>query len=538
MPANIAEEYSFLMDWPILSNKFSSGFTFSSGTYLHLQRFILRSLFSVLLVFGSIKLDSLGNFTLPDNEGKPYFQINQHVLNIQYKTTHLLINEAIADISDRKIKEPNNKMYDYLESYTWFFTLFILEQEDQYLKALSKKKKLLQNIQSGDKNSPYYLFCQAEILLQWATIHLKFNDKTKAAYDVYEAYQLLSENKKKFPDFLENNKSLSIIHALAQSLPAWVQRLSGIKGSIALGTQQIESLIRNLNKYPLFKEEILCIYVYILFYIKHEKEKAYQVIKDYKLADPTNPLLIFLSATITHKTGRNDEAIRILESRKEISGQLPFYYLDFLYGKYKLCRLDKDADIHMLDFVHHFKGRHYIKEAYQKLYWYELIFKKNQKNEKLYLEKIKQKGKSLIDEDIQALSESKYPDTNPIILKARLLYDGGYYSNSQNLLITTPQKKFAKKDLEEYNYRVAKNADALRQNSLAIVYYKNTISMSNGKKYFACSSALSLGIIYEQEKKYANAREYLNKCLSLHPEGYSTSLHQKAKTVLARIQNL
>lgn len=64
-----------------------------------------------------------------------------------------------------------------------------------------------------------------------------------------------------------------------------------------------------------------------------------------------------------------------------------FYYLDFLYGKYKLCRLDKDADIHMLQFVHHFEGRHYIKEAYQKLYWYELIFKKDVNKQKLYFEK-------------------------------------------------------------------------------------------------------------------------------------------------------
>ncbi|MBK8548675.1 MAG: hypothetical protein IPL63_15370 [Saprospiraceae bacterium] len=534
---NTVEECSFRMGWPILNDRFYIGLELYSGSYLFFQRYLLRSVVIIFLLSGSNFPTCFGRFSEYKDVNKNYFQINQHVLNIQNKTTHLLINEAIKDISERKIKEPNNKIYDYLESYTWFFTLFILEQEDQYVKALSKKKKLLQNIQSGDKNSPYYLFCQAEILLQWATIHLKFNDKTKAAYDVYEAYQLLSENKKKFPDFLENNKSLSIIHALAQSLPSWVQKLSGIKGSISLGTQQIESLVKNLHKYPLFKEEILSIYVYILFYTKHEKEKAYQIVKNYKLADPNNPLLIFLSATITHKTGRNDEAIRILESRKKISGQLPFYYLDFLYGKYKLCRLDKDADIHMLQFVHHFEGRHYIKEAYQKLYWYELIFKKDVNKQKLYFEKIKNKGNSLIDEDIQALSETKTPEVDPILLKARLLYDGGYYSTSQNLLINTSSIYFAKKDLEEYNYRIAKNADALNQNALAIVYYKNTISMSTGKKYFACSAALSLGLIYEKDKKYRNAREYLNKCLSLHPEGYSTSLHQKAKTVLARIQN-
>ena len=135
------------------------------------------------------------------------------------------------------------------------------------------------------------------------------------------------------------------------------------------------------------------------------------------------------------------------------------------------------------------------------MYWYELIFKKDVNKQKLYFEKIKNKGNSLIDEDIQALSETKTPEVDPILLKARLLYDGGYYSTSQNLLINTSSIYFAKKDLEEYNYRIAKNADALNQNALAIVYYKNTISMSTGKKYFACSAALSLGLIYEKDKK-------------------------------------
>ena len=479
------------------------------------------------------------NHTLPSKQtaATDHFIINEHVQAIHQKTLQLKLTEVAEELHVRRLAEPGNKMYDFLESYTWFFSLFILEEVAQYKKGLARKKKLLENIRQGNPDSPYYLFCQAEILLQWATIHLKFNEKTKAAYDVYEAYNMLLENKKKFPNFHENNKSLSIIHALAQSLPSWVQKLSGIKGSVNQGTKEIEYLVNNLSAYPLFRQEILAIYAYILFYTRHEKEKAYDVITKYKMADPSSPLMIFLTASITQKTGRNDEAIKILESRQKLSGQIPFYYLDFIYGKYKLYRLDKNADQFMLTFVQNFKGRHYIKEAYQKLYWYELLTGGSTYQRNFYLQKVISQGNALIDEDIQALSECKGSIPNVVLLKARLLYDGGYYQRSKKILTESSMIAYSLQDTEEYHYRLARNLDALSQKADAIHHYKKTISVHQGKKYFACSAALQLGLLYEKDKNFTQARMYLKKCLDLHPEGYSTSLHQKAKVALARIQN-
>lgn len=493
------------------------------------------TVFCILLINTCISRENA--FCNTNSRAAGDFIINEHALSIHQKTMQLKMKEAAEDLHAIRLAEPGNKIYDFLESYTWFFSLFIMEEEAQYKKGLARKKKLLENIRQGNPDSPYYLFCQAEILLQWATIHLKFNDKTKAAYDVYEAYNMLLENKKKFPNFHENNKSLSIIHTLAQSLPSWVQKLSGIKGSVSQGTKEIEYLVNNLPSYPLFRQEILAIYAYILFYTRHEKEKAYDVIKKYKMADPKSPLLIYLTASITQKTGRNDEAIQILESRQKLPGQIPFYYLDFIYGKYKLYRLDKNADHFMLNFVQNFKGRHYIKEAYQKLYWYELLTGGSTYQRNYYLNKVISEGNSLLDEDIQAFSECKSSIPNVVLLKSRLLYDGGYYQRSKKLLTESDLKAFSSPDIEEYHYRLARNMDALTNTKEAIQHYKKTIAVHQGKKYFACSAALQLGLLYEKEKNYGQAKLYFKKCLGLHPEGYSTSLHQKAKVALARMQS-
>ena len=166
----------------------------------------------------------------------------------------------------------------YIENYTDFFTLFIQEEETKYKSLLKNKDIRINKIKASDPGSPYYLFCQAEIILQWATIKLKFGDKINAATDVYEAYRLLEKNKQKFPDFTENNKSLSIIHALAESVPSWVRKIMNIKGSVDLGTSEIRiSANKSISEKSIFKEEIVAIYSYILFYSNNKKEEAYHL---------------------------------------------------------------------------------------------------------------------------------------------------------------------------------------------------------------------------------------------------------------------
>ncbi|MBK6564962.1 MAG: hypothetical protein IPG18_07120 [Saprospiraceae bacterium] len=196
---NTVEECSFRMGWPILNDRFYIGLELYSGSYLFFQRYLLRSVVIIFLLSGSNFPTCFGRFSEYKDVNKNYFQINQHVLNIQNKTTHLLINEAIKDISERKIKEPNNKIYDYLESYTWFFTLFILEQEDQYVKALSKKKKLLQNIQSGDKNSPYYLFVRQKYFYNGQPYILSLMTKPKLLMMYTKHINFFQKIKKNFP---------------------------------------------------------------------------------------------------------------------------------------------------------------------------------------------------------------------------------------------------------------------------------------------------------------------------------------------------
>ena len=241
---------------------------------------------------------------------------------------------------------------------------------------------------------------------------------------------------------------------------------------------------------------------------------------------------------MAQKTGKTELAIKILEERPQSSAYLPFEYLDFLYGKFKLYRLDNDADTYLLQFVNSFKGRHYIKEAYQKLAWHSLITHNDKAQYLRYMNLCQKRGYTLIDEDKQAQKEAKSGEIyDATLLKARLLYDGGYYKRANDLLVAQANVYINSAFEGEYYYRLGRIKDALQDDAEAIKYYNLAILKSNPKKYFACNSALNAGIIYEKNKQYKDATQYYNKCLKLNPEGYANSLHQKAKTGLERVNS-
>ncbi|MBK9255479.1 MAG: hypothetical protein IPM42_08335 [Saprospiraceae bacterium] len=479
-------------------------------------------------------------FTFGQKAGcQKYFDFNDQIKAAYLDASSLRIDKASESLAKLKIKEPDNVLIDYIENYLDFFTLFIKEDHKLYKTLIRNKQIRLNAIKKGDQRSPYYLYCQAEILLQWATIRLKFDDKIGAARDVYEAYNLLEKNKILFPQFIENNKSLSIIHALAESIPSWVRKLAGVKGSIALGTKEISELAKvSSERNSVFKTEVIAIYSYILFYLNNEKEEAYQLFDKYGLDHKTSPLICFLKATISQKSGRNEEAIRILQERPFGKEYMEFYYLDFMYGKFKLYRLDPDANIYIKRFLNNFNGQHYVKEAFQKLAWYEWVINGDKAAYNNHMKACRDKGNKLIDEDIQAYKESTlkaYPDR--ILLKARMLYDGGYFKDALDLLYPMKNNYLTAIHDGEYYYRMGRIYDAISKNKEALEYYNLTITKADPDKYYACSAALHIGMIEEKQNNKKAATKAYEKCLQLNPEGYSSSLHQKAKAGLDRMRS-
>ncbi|MFK7808194.1 MAG: tol-pal system YbgF family protein [Saprospiraceae bacterium] len=459
--------------------------------------------------------------------------------------TQLRLDEARQKVNQLKISEPNNLSAYYIENYIDFFTIFINEDKKEFQRLEKAKDDRLEKIKSGNKESPYYLFMQAEIKLQWALVRLKFEEYVTALFEIKSAYKLLEKNQKRFPDFLANQKSLAIMHAMIGTVPdnyRWgVKLLSGMDGTIEQGQRELEEVIAygKTNDF-IFEQEAVVLYAFLMLHLNNKSAAAWSIISNSKLNHKESPLAAFALANLAMRTGRNAEAITILLQRPEHPKYHKFHYLDFMLGVAKLRRLDEDASSYLKRFVQNFDGQNYIKEAYQKLAWAELL-KDNSTGYEQYMKDCKQHGHAFVESDKNALKEAKeklLPDA--ILLKARLLFDGGYYQRAYDLLKNKTYTDFSDlKSQLEFNYRLGRIAHQLKLKKEAINYYQITIEKgSNLSYYFACNSALQLGKLYESYREYDLAKSFFKKCLNIYPDEYQSGLHQQAKAGLNRLKKL
>lgn len=455
----------------------------------------------------------------------------------------LRLNEARQSLDKIRQTEPNNYVVYFLDNYIDFFTLFIGESSADFRKLRSNKDRRLEMIGKTDPRSPYFLYCQAEINLQWALVRLKFEEYTKAFFEVRSAYNSLQDNVRKFPSFAANKKSLGVLHAAIGTIPdeyKWgVSWIGGMKGTIDQGVRELEEVISYGNKNAfIFREESVVMYAFVMLHLNNDPEKAWKVISASGIDAASSPLACFALSNIAIRTGRNEVAIQYLSKRPKGGQYYPFYYLDFMLGVAKLHRLDTDASKYLESYTKNFKGRNYIKEAYQKLAWAELV-RGNTNGYLLHMANILKYGQDQLDEDKMALREARSGDTpHPLLLQARLLFDGGYLTRSYKLLHAVDDAYFTDiRDKLEYNYRCGRVAHSLSNEVEALKYYQLVIE--KGKKnpaYYACNAALNTGLIYESQRKYDKAGQYFQLCLSMSPSEYRSGLHQKAKAGLLRIK--
>ena len=471
-----------------------------------------------------------------------YFTISEGVRSAYQKLISLQFNDAKNSLDALKKSEPDNLTIIFIENYLECARILLDDNEEAYKAARRHMDKRLERISRGDKNSPYYLYCQAEIRLHWAVLRGRYGDYLSCVSDIKQGYSLLEENQRRFPDFAANKKSLGLLHAVVGNVPdelKWAVRgVSGMKGTIAQGVQEMEDVLAYARSHPdfLFGIESFVAYSYMQLHLNNKSTAAWSTMKEALQQMKNNPLAAFALANMGMRTGHNDEAIQLLEQMPSGAQYHPFPYRYFLLGISKLYRLDKDANQHLLKFLQLYKGQFGIKEAYQKLAWYHLI-NGDQQGYWNHIYQAKIQGVTRADTDKAADREAnsgEMPDME--LLKARLLSDGGYHQQAYNLLKNNAWKydQHTKNKLE-YAYRMGRICHKLNKTQEAIQFYHQVIDNGSHQPwYFACNAALQLGSLYEERKEWTKARQAYQTAVKIDPEEYAMSLHARAKAGLNR----
>ncbi|MBK7409257.1 MAG: hypothetical protein IPJ40_15130 [Saprospirales bacterium] len=474
--------------------------------------------------------------------GAYYFNWSPKARQAYEKTIQLRFTEAQSLLDQLASEEPSNLIRLHIENYLDFFRVLINEDYAEFERLEKNKNQRIQLLNDSPSSSPWRLYIQADIRLQWALARLKFEQYTTACFEVNKAYKLLEENTRAFPDFMPNKKDLGILHGMVGTIPdgyKWaVEWLSSMEGSIAQGRGELEEVIGHARKNDfIFEEEAYVFYAYLLLHLDNRDEDAWKVIQESRLNPETNPMACFILANVAMRTGHNDKAIDLLLHRPAGRTFHPFPYLDFMLGIAKLQRLDPDAAAYLQQFLDQFSGRNFIKEAHQKLAWSRLILG-DVAGYNLQMDLCRKEGYTIVESDKSALNEANSGETpNSTLLRARLLFDGGYYGRALQAVQALQVKTLTHpREMLEYQYRTGRIYHALGENELALAHYSTTIEKGEEEPwYFACRAALESGRIYESMGKKAEARAAYQRCLSIKPDEHRAGLHQAAKAGLGRL---
>jgi tetratricopeptide (TPR) repeat protein len=478
-----------------------------------------------------------------------HYDFNQNCKEAYTAIISLKFDEGNKLIEQEKRIHPNNNIPYLLKNHIYFLTIFIGEEEEVFDKLENLKNDIIDRLKDGDDSSPYYRYSLAQVYLQWAFARSKFKEYISATFEINKAYRLLEKNNEEFPEFLPNLINLGLLHTLIGTVPDsynWVKKLVGVEGTIDQGVSEILKVLNasiTQAEYSHYKAECLFYMSFIQMNLTTNKQKALEYIDliGNDSASMKNPLAIYAISRIYLSNGLNDKAIDLLLSRPTGKEYFPFYYLDYLTGLGKLYRLDEDANKYFYKYVINFKGLNYIKDSYQKIAWYYLI-NNNIDKYKEYIDKVNQYGNAIIDADKQAERESEKGEApNVILLKARLLFDGGYYEKALVAITGNTSSGYLqnKKDSLEFTYRIGRIYHEWGKPDNSIPFYDKTIENgSESEFYYAANSALKLGNIYEVKGDYNKAIFYYKEAQSMKNDEYKNSINQKAKAGIHRIENM
>ncbi|MBX9850308.1 MAG: hypothetical protein K2X86_00950 [Cytophagaceae bacterium] len=442
-------------------------------------------------------------------------------------------------LADEAIREnPDNGIAIYMSNYAEIISIFISEDKALYEKLKKNEDLRVKKISQLSKSSPYYLFTQAEIRLQWAFVKLKFGDEVSSVLNVRQAYKLLEQNMKAYPDFLPNKKTMGLLNILIGSVPdkyVSLLNLAGMNGDVNQGLQQLEEVANSTSP---FKLEARIYKIMAENYILRNQEKDFNEIKNLYDTHTDNLLVSFLYASVLLKNAQSDDALKILNAKPAGPEYYAFPYLDYITAEIYLFKASyKQSRDAYNKFLSVYKGKNFIKDTYYKIlltYW----LSNDEANARLYFDKILNSGQTVYDADkhAQKFAENKeLPDK--ILMKSRLYFDGGFYQQALETINTFSINTSNNKNLIEYYYRKARIFHQMDNYSNAILFYLKTIELSkNTNYYFAPNSALQMGYIYKDQNNKELAKIYFNKALSYQNYEYKNTIDNKAKAALNELK--
>ncbi len=438
-------------------------------------------------------------------------------------------------------ENPKNPFKIYLENYIDLVEILNSENEIAYENLLSREDKRLDLIENLMEKSPYNRFLRAEIKLHWALLKIRFGHEVKAGWEVIQAYRLLEENQRLYPNFLPNKKSLGSLHVLFASVPEsqkWIIKILGLHGNIQQGLVELRQATKDKTWGIEAKLCTFFIHAYILKFDEKQNADLLQLIDNQ--ADNVN--LFLIGTAISLKENHTEQAIELLKKAPTDVAYIYFPVFELYKAETQLFKGNySQAILYYQIYLRNFKGKGFVKDTYYKLFVCNWLMG-DEKKGVFFLSKIPQNGNVLAESDKTAqkfyenfIKNNALP--NKTLLKLRLTFDGGYFEQAAKDVESLSEKNFSTtKDQAEFNYRAGRIYQKLSQFEKATPFFEQSIKLTGEQEWhFGASSALHLGYIFKDKNQKAKAKTYFEKASAYKKHEYKTSIDYRVRAALTEM---
>lgn len=440
-------------------------------------------------------------------------------------------------------RDPDNLAVDYLLHFNYTLHAFVTEEDDDYKELKAHHSIAAEKLEQLPNTDPFKRFALAEINFQLALIKGKREEFYSAALNVNSAYKLLKSNSEDHPGFILNNKTLGLMNAYLSTVPDsynWAIKLLGMKGDLNKGLSMLKTLAYTKDSsagYKCLAKEAHYLYAFTLYHISKDDDAGWaemlKCTKDYT----SNGLSNFFRSLMASRLHDNDEVVKTLSAYPKGSEYKYIPFNDYMLGLAKLNQLDRSAITYLNKYYTNFKGKNYIKACLQKMSWYYSIYGDEAKAE-YYKKLIPDAGQAAIEEDQLAMLFVKKPKPNILLLKSRLLFDGGYYDQALEVIKDKKSKDFSTNDEKaEYAYRKGRIFHKKGNEYVASLFYVACAKFAvNSPEYYGAYSCLYLGDYYKEKGDKEKAKDYYKQAMEFKDnKEYKSSIEQKAKLELKRL---
>jgi hypothetical protein len=469
-------------------------------------------------------LSTESSFWFPD--------IKNELYNCNLKRAKLALDNALME-------DKNNPYLNRLLNHHDLLQLMFFENENYKTTWLNEIETRIEIISNANINDVDKFFLIAEAQLHATTIYMVSRNELKAVKSFKSGFNAFQNLEKIAPDKTQTAKIRGLYNIFLGSVPEkynWVIGILGMEGDFELGVQSLKTAFEQA-KSPGDIYENGFYYAMFAAFFTDEPETYYNYFKNQDEGFYENPLMRQALSMLAEASGNTDDCLTMLLGNYNLQGDTKFNLLNYQIGNFLLYQLNPLAETYLTLYKQNKPTDALNFSAERSLYWHYIITNQTQKAQAQRQVLISLAQNESDEQAAYIISELESDNPpNIYLLKARLLYNGGNYTDALDQIKQYDVNSKNLRQNTEFYYRKASINEKLEQLDIAKVFYKKTILMGKEQSwYFAPQSALNLGKIYEAENKKDLAKQYYKLCLKINISPYKDGINREAKRRLKQL---